>query len=279
MAVKQNPKRRIHEHMCGIIGYTGERQAQAILLEGLARLEYRGYDSAGIAVIDNARIRTVKRRGKLSVLKSAVSKRPLTGTAGIAHTRWATHGAPNEMNAHPHSDCSGDITLVHNGIIENYAALKEKLIAEGHAFKSETDTEVIVHLIEKFYKKPLDLEGAMRKALKLLTGSFAVAAVSRREPGRIVGARLGSPLIVGVGRGENFLASDVPAVLSSTKDVIFLGENEMAVIAKDGYAITDLKGNAVSRKPSRITWDIAQAEKQSYEHFMLKEINEQPGIL
>jgi len=266
--------------MCGIIGYIGEREAQPILLNGLKRLEYRGYDSSGMALIltkkNTASIR--KSPGKISALERLLKKRPFSGTIGIAHTRWATHGAPNQVNAHPHVDCKGRIVLVHNGIIENFEILKSRLIKEGHHFKSQTDTEVIVHLIEKFYNN-VPLEDAVREALKLLSGSFAIGVISEREPDKLVGARSGSPLIVGVGKNENFLASDIPAVLESTKDIIFLEENEVVVLTRDSYKVTDLEGKEVSKKITRINWNIDQAEKQGYKHFMLKEINEQPRII
>lgn len=266
--------------MCGIIGYIGEQQAQPILLNGLRRLEYRGYDSSGMALVlpGNKTISVRKSPGKIIALERLLRKRPLAGTIGIAHTRWATHGAPNQINAHPHLDCKRKIALVHNGIIENYETLKSGLIREGHCFHSQTDTEVIVHLIEKFYNG-VPLEEAVRKCLKLLSGSFALGVISDTEPGKLVGARFGSPLIIGIGSGENFLASDVPAILDATKDVIFLGENEIAILAKDGVRIADLNGKALSKKPARINWDMAQAQKNNYKHFMLKEINEQPGII
>jgi glucosamine--fructose-6-phosphate aminotransferase (isomerizing) len=266
--------------MCGIIGYVGSRQAQGILLEGLKRLEYRGYDSSGMAVIlaGKKAISIRKSAGKISALEAILKKKGLVGSVGIAHTRWATHGAPDQGNAHPHLDCSGEIALVHNGIIENYAALKQELIREGHKFVSQTDTEVIVHLIEKFYRN-ISLAQAVRKAVMKLEGSFAIGVISKREPGNIIGARLGSPLIAGLGKNENFLASDVPAVLGSTREIIFLNENEIIEISKDGYSITDFGGNKVSRGPTKINWDIASAQKHGYKHFMLKEINEQPVIL
>ena len=266
--------------MCGIVGYIGEKEAQPILLAGLKRLEYRGYDSSGIALIspkkDSISIR--KAPGKISALEKLVKSKPLSGVVGIAHTRWATHGAPTQVNAHPHEDCSGTISLVHNGIIENYETLKLQLIKEGHVFNSQTDTEVIVHLIEKFYKD-IPLEEAVRKTLKLLSGSFALGVISSREPNKLIGARLGSPLIVGVGKGENFLASDVPAVLGFTKEVIFLDENELVVLDKDNFKVSDLEGKTVFKNITHINWDIAQAEKNGFDHFMLKEINEQPKIL
>ena len=266
--------------MCGIVGYVGERQAQPILLNGLKRLEYRGYDSSGMAVILSGKgapsIR--KSSGKISALEKILKKKSLSGSIGIAHTRWATHGAPNQVNAHPHDDCSGEIVLVHNGIIENFEALKTKLIKEGHHFKSQTDTEVLVHLIEEFYGDN-SLEEAVRKCLQLVVGSFAIGVISKREPHTLVGARSGSPLILGIGKNENFLASDAPAILEHTKDVVFLDENEVAVLTKNSFRVTDLNGKKVDKKTTRISWDIEQAQKQGYKHFMLKEINEQPGII
>jgi glucosamine--fructose-6-phosphate aminotransferase (isomerizing) len=266
--------------MCGIIGYIGERPAQNILLNGLKRLEYRGYDSSGMALLLSGKsaLSIRKSQGKISALESLLHKRPLVGTLGIAHTRWATHGAPNQANAHPHCDCKGEIALVHNGIIENYAKLKSELIKEGHRFTSQTDTEVIVHLIEKFYRDTTPLEEAVRKALSKLNGSFAIAAVSQKEPRKLVGARLGSPLIVGLGKNENFLASDAPAILDATKEVIFLEDKEMAILDKDTFRVMDLDGESVTRNPVRLNWNIDQAKKQGYDHFMLKEINEQPKI-
>jgi len=266
--------------MCGIVGYIGERPAQEILLTGLKRLEYRGYDSSGIAVILPGKNTPSVRKspGKIKALDKLLKSRPLTGSVGIAHTRWATHGAPTQNNAHPHTDCENEIALVHNGIIENYEPLKAQLLKEGHAFRGQTDTEVIVHLIEKFYKN-IPLEEAVRKALKLVTGSFAIAVISKQEPGKLVGARSGSPLIIGIGKEENFLASDAPAILEHTKDIIFLDENEMAILSKNSCKITDLNGKTVTRETRRISWDIEQAQKQGYKHFMLKEINEQPKII
>ncbi len=265
--------------MCGIIGYIGKRPAQGILLAGLKRLEYRGYDSSGIAVLAAGKAPAIKKsQGKISALEKLLHNKALAGSTGIAHTRWATHGAPNRVNAHPHSSCNKDIAVVHNGIIENYEALKIQLIKEGHRFRSQTDTEVIVHLIEKFYKK-VPLEEAVRKALKLLVGSFAVGVIAKDEPNKLVGARQGSPLIIGLGKNENFLASDAPAILEQTKEIIFLEENEIAVLTRDSWRVMDLEAKPVSKRPSCINWDITQAQKQGYKHFMLKEINEQPRIL
>jgi len=266
--------------MCGIVGYIGNREAQPLLLNGLKRLEYRGYDSSGVALIlsNKHKISVRKTPGKIKALESILQKKPLLGSIGIAHTRWATHGAPNQVNSHPHVDCKEEIAVVHNGIIENYAQLKEELIREGHRFVSQTDTEVLVHLIEK-YLVGASLEDAVRRALGKVEGSFAIGVISSREPDKLIGGRFGSPLIVGVGIGENFIASDVPAILDSTKDVIFLGEKELVVLTKDGYVVTDLHGKELQKKISHIEWDISSAEKQGYKHFMLKEINEQPKLL
>jgi glucosamine--fructose-6-phosphate aminotransferase (isomerizing) len=211
-------------------------------------------------------------------LEKLLKKKPLYGSLGIAHTRWATHGAPNYANAHPHTDCHNEIVLVHNGIIENYELLKASLIKEGHVFRSQTDTEVIVHLIEKFYKD-ISLEEAIGKTLQLLKGSFAIGVIAKREPYKLVGARSGSPLIIGLGKNENFLASDVPAILDSTQEVIFLDENEMAILTGDAVKLTNFQGTVITRKPTRITWDTTLAQKNGYKHFMLKEINEQPKII
>jgi glutamine---fructose-6-phosphate transaminase (isomerizing) len=266
--------------MCGIVGYIGAKEAQPVLLAGLKRLEYRGYDSSGIALIlaQKSKLAIRKAPGKISALEKLVKNSPLCGMVGIAHTRWATHGAPTQLNAHPHQDCSGQIALVHNGIIENYETLKAQLIKEGHVFRSQTDTEVIIHLVEKFYKN-IPLEQAVCRALKLLVGSFAIGVISVKEPNKLVGARLGSPLIVGVGKGENFLASDVPAVLGFTKEVIFLDENEVVTLDQDNIKVSNLEGKTIFKKITQINWDIAQAEKSGFDHFMLKEINEQPKIL
>ncbi|MFH1678837.1 MAG: glutamine--fructose-6-phosphate transaminase (isomerizing) [Candidatus Omnitrophota bacterium] len=266
--------------MCGIIGYIGGRQSQPVLLNGLKCLEYRGYDSAGMVVYlrNKNSISVRKLPGKVGELARLVKKRPLAGSLGIAHCRWATHGAPNQANAHPHLDCKGEIAVVHNGIIENYAELKDMLIREGHKFKSQTDTEVIPHLIEKFYKD-VPLEKAVRKAVSLLSGSFAIGVISKREPDKLIGARCGSPLIIGVGRDENFLASDIPAVLDYTKEIIFLSEKEIAVLTKNNIVICDFTGRQIKHRPTTVTWDAKQAQKGGFTHFMLKEIAEQPSII
>jgi glucosamine--fructose-6-phosphate aminotransferase (isomerizing) len=266
--------------MCGIVGYIGKKDAQGILLNGLKRLEYRGYDSSGMCVfLENKNALSVRKLpGKIKNLESLLKKKPISGKSGISHCRWATHGKPNQVNAHPHLDCKGEIAIVHNGIIENYAKLKAELIKEGHRFASQTDTEVLVHLIEKFCRH-LPLEEAVRKALSLAQGSFAIGVISKREPDKIIGAKLGSPLVIGLGKGENFLASDVPALLDVTKEVIFLEDKEIAVLTEDSVRITDLSGVKINREVVRITWDVSQAQKQGWSHFMLKEINEQPQVL
>ena len=266
--------------MCGIVGYIGDKDAQPVLLSGLKRLEYRGYDSAGMCIFLGPKqsLSVRKLAGKVHELEDLLKRKPVSGNLGIAHNRWATHGAPNQDNAHPHLDCKGEIALVHNGIIENYAKLKEELIKEGHHFKSQTDTEVIVHLIEKYYQG-VPLEAAVRQALSKLEGSFAIGVISKREPDKLVGARAGSPLIIGLGKNENFLASDVPAILEYTKDIVYLNEREIVLLTRSGFKVFDLQGKEVRKQVSRINWDIAQAEKQGYKHFMLKEINEQPVII
>ncbi|MFA6349991.1 MAG: glutamine--fructose-6-phosphate transaminase (isomerizing) [Candidatus Omnitrophota bacterium] len=267
--------------MCGIIGYIGKKPAQPILLNGLKRLEYRGYDSSGMALIlpEKNSISIRKSPGKISALEKLLVKKPLSGTVGIAHTRWATHGAPTQDNAHPHFDCKEEIAIVHNGIIENYVQLKNDLVKEGHKFSSQTDTEVIVHLIEKYYKNSVSLEEAVRRTLGKLIGSFAIGVISKREQDKIVGARLGSPLVVGIGSGENFLASDVPAFLDYVKDVVFLDDNEMVVLTAHDVRVSKISGEQVNKSVTRINWDVSQAQKQGYPHFMLKEINEQPRVL
>lgn len=263
--------------MCGIIGYIGEDEAAPLLIKGLARLEYRGYDSAGIAVSEGRNIKILKSSGKIKKLCEALKKTAMKGTLGISHTRWATHGVPNYANSHPHYDCNRSIALVHNGIIENYDELKARLISEGHKFRSDTDTEVLPHLIEKYYKG--DLEEAVRRALKDTHGSYAIAVIHKDEPDKLIGARRGSPLIVGVGKGENFLASDCPAVLDRTREVIFIDDQEIVVLKRDGVEISDLNGKRVKKKSTHIDWDISQAEKGGYAHFMLKEIYEQPNVV
>lgn len=263
--------------MCGIVGYIGDREAQDILLKGLSRLEYRGYDSAGVAIVKGGKIEIDKKKGKLKSLVDDLKSGPIRGTLGIGHTRWATHGVPNEINAHPHYDCKKQLAVVHNGIIENYQELKKSLINAGHKFRSETDTEVIAHLIEKYYKG--DLEKAVVRTIKDLKGTYAIAAVHKNEPDKLVGARADSPLIIGLGKGENFLASDAPAVIDYTKDVIFLDNHEIITLTRDSVQIKDFNGRILNKKPTRISWDINQAEKSGYKHFMLKEIFEQGEII
>jgi glutamine---fructose-6-phosphate transaminase (isomerizing) len=261
--------------MCGIVGYIGARKAVPIILDGLKRLEYRGYDSAGIAVLEDGDMLAVRRaQGKLRNLEDVLRLSPIDGTYGIGHTRWATHGRPTEENAHPHRDCHGDIVVVHNGIVENYLALKHQLTAEGHRFCTETDTEVIAHLIEKYYDG--NLENAVRDAVRKLTGVFALSVISRKDPRKIVAARQGPPVVVGLGDGEYFVASDVPAILSHTRDMFFLADGDLAVLTDGGVHLTDFNGRPVKRQVSHILWDPIMAEKGGYKHFMLKEIFEQP---
>src|SRR3954471_13289220 len=261
--------------MCGIVGYIGTQRAVPIILEGLKRLEYRGYDSAGLAVYcadDQLQIRRAK--GKLRNLEQAIQLNPVDGAFGIGHTRWATHGRPTEENAHPHRDCKGNVVVVHNGIVENYLALKEQLQAEGHEFKTETDTEVIAHLVEKHFQG--NLEAAVRTAVKELSGGFALAVISASDPHKIVAARNGPPVVIGIGNNEYFVASDVPAILAHTQDMFFLADGDMAVLTKSGVQVTDFDGRPVSRQVSHILWNPIEAEKGGYQHFMLKEIFEQP---
>ncbi|HSJ16439.1 MAG TPA: glutamine--fructose-6-phosphate transaminase (isomerizing) [Longimicrobiales bacterium] len=265
--------------MCGIVGYIGPRQAVPLLLEGLRRLEYRGYDSAGITVIHDASLRTHKAVGKIAELEKTVGNgRTPEGMIGIAHTRWATHGAPTHANAHPHLSCGDDIAVVHNGIIENAGALRRKLLEMGHSFRSETDTEVLAHLIEEAYKG--NLEAAVREALSHVEGAYGLAILSSREPEKIVAARKGSPLLIGIGEtGEYYVASDVAAVLAQTRNVIYLEDGEMAVLTSDGYETLSLKGDAIEKEVKQISWDLDAIEKSGHDHFMMKEIFEQPHTL
>jgi glucosamine--fructose-6-phosphate aminotransferase (isomerizing) len=263
--------------MCGIIGYTGNREAVDVIIEGLTRLEYRGYDSAGIAVLNDKGIKVRKRPGKLNILKADLKQSPLRGRVCLGHSRWATHGIPNEANAHPHFDCKKKLALVHNGIIENYQSLKEKLINEGHKFKSYTDTEVIAHLIEKYYNG--DLEEAVRRAVKELKGAYAIAVLHKDEPDKIVAARCESPLIIGLGDSENFVASDIPAILKYTNKVIFMDNFEIASLTSGSVKIMDYNKKVLKKRPTKVKWDITQAEKGGFKHFMLKEIHEQPKII
>lgn len=260
--------------MCGIVGYVGREQSAPILLDGLQRLEYRGYDSAGAAVCDGEKVQVRKAAGRLERLARLVDEQPLPGVVGIGHTRWATHGAPSDHNAHPHLDCTGRVAVVHNGIIENYLALREELAARGHVFSSDTDTEVIPHLIEENYRG--DLLEAVRTSLRRLKGSWAIAVVHADEPDRVVVARKHSPLVVGVGEGANFAASDIPALLPYTRSVYVLDDDELAVITAGGVAIMDIEGRPREKALLHVDWDAAAAEKGGYEHFMRKEIHEQP---
>ena len=265
--------------MCGIVAYVGPRQATPILLAGLKRLEYRGYDSAGVALLSGEGVKIVKRAGKIRVLEEALAAAPHEGTCGIAHTRWATHGAPNEPNAHPHASTSGDIALVHNGIIENADVLRSQLIAEGYEFASETDTEVVVHLIDFLWKEG-PLENAVAAALREVDGAYGIAVLSSRDPDKLVVARNGSPLLIGVGQdGEMLAGSDAAAVIGSTRDVVYLDDGDYAVLTPDGYRTYHLEGHEVFRGVHEVTWDLDAIEKGGYEHFMLKEIFEQPSSI
>ncbi|MBK7599878.1 MAG: glutamine--fructose-6-phosphate transaminase (isomerizing) [Acidobacteria bacterium] len=265
--------------MCGIVGYVGNQQVVPVIIEGLRRLEYRGYDSAGVAVVNSMGEMHVRRAsGKLRKLEEALSSKPIYGDYGLGHTRWATHGRPTEENAHPHRSSNGRICVVHNGIIENYLELKRELQKQDHEFLSETDTEVVAHLIEnQLRKKPeMGLEGAFREMLKQIRGIYALVAMSADEPEKLVTARFGPPVVIGLGEGEFFVASDIPAILPYTRDIFFLGDNEMAVLTRDGVTVTDNSGSEITPQIQRINWDPVQAEKGGYKHFMLKEIYEQP---
>src|SRR5580704_14980192 len=267
--------------MCGIVGYIGPRKAVPIILDGLKRLEYRGYDSAGIAVLEDGDCLSVRRaEGKLRNLEEVLRLKPLDGSFGIGHTRWATHGRPTEENAHPHRDCTGRIVVVHNGIIENYVTLKKQLIEEGHKFTTETDTEVIAHLVEKYFAKSNgarpSLEEAVRKTVSQLTGVFALGVISADAPDTIIAARNGPPAVIGLGKDEYFVASDVPAILYHTRDLFFLADGDLAVVTPQGVKVTDFAGKPLERKVQHVTWDPIQAEKGGFKHFMLKEIYEQP---
>ncbi len=285
--------------MCGIIGYIGKQKAAPILIEGLKRLEYRGYDSSGLAVLqvqssrlpkpgtggqakfkvqNFGRIISYKSLGKVSELENIISSRDIAGDAGIAHTRWATHGAPSDKNSHPHSDCAGNIYLVHNGIIENYKELKDKLVKKGHKFTSETDSEIIAHLIEEFNKK-LDFKNSVIESLKLLKGTYGLAIINKKEPEKIIAARMGSPLVIGLGHNENIIASDVSAIVRHTDKVIYLEDGEVAVIELDNYEVINIKRKKVDKQITKLDWTIEKAEKGGFPHFMLKEIYEQPHAI
>ncbi|MGB6607138.1 MAG: glutamine--fructose-6-phosphate transaminase (isomerizing), partial [Atribacterota bacterium] len=263
--------------MCGIIGYIGQKEAIPILLNGLKKLEYRGYDSAGIAVFKDNKIRIVKCKGKVAELENLLEKGSPEGNIGLGHTRWATHGKPNNLNAHPHNGCNSEVVVVHNGIIENYVPLRERLISEGHNFISETDTEVLPHLIESNYQNDLTL--AVKESIKEIEGSYAIGVISTRDPGKVIASRCGSPLIIGIGEGEMFLASDIPALLSYTKRVIFLEEREIATITKDGVEIINSEGKILHKEMVNIDWDEEMTEKSGYKHFMLKEIFQETMVI
>jgi glucosamine--fructose-6-phosphate aminotransferase (isomerizing) len=264
--------------MCGIVGYVGPKPLLPVLVEGLRKLEYRGYDSAGVAVVKDGAIHIRRSAGKLSRLDDVLARDPLQGAYGIGHTRWATHGRPTEENAHPHRDCKGRIVVVHNGIIENYLELKQQLLAEGHTFVTETDTEIVAHLVEKYWRED-GLAAAVRRALEHLRGLFALVLISADDPDTIVAVRNGPPVVAGLGDGEFFVASDIPAILSHTREVVFLDDAEMAVVTRDGIRFTDFQGRPRDKTPQHITWDPVQAEKAGYPHFMLKEIYEQPWAI
>jgi glucosamine--fructose-6-phosphate aminotransferase (isomerizing) len=273
--------------MCGIVGYVGPKKVVPVIIEGLRKLEYRGYDSAGIAVgsAGCSTLQVSRAPGKLANLEEVLREHPLEGTFGIGHTRWATHGRPTEENAHPHRDCTGRIVVVHNGIVENYLDLKKELTAQGHKFVTETDTEIIAHLLEQVQAdadaagQPVPMEVALRRAVKRLTGAFALGVLSASEPDKIVVARSGPPVVIGVGEGECFVASDVPGILHHTRNIYFLADGDMAILTRAGVEFTDFDGNPIQRAMTRIQWDPIQAEKGGYKHFMLKEIWEQPRAI
>jgi glutamine---fructose-6-phosphate transaminase (isomerizing) len=267
--------------MCGIVGYIGEKNATPIILSGLKRLEYRGYDSAGVAVLENSHIEVRKDAGKLDKLMDLVSQQPLKGKVGIGHTRWATHGAPSARNAHPHPSSDGKFVVVHNGIVENFLELREELSAEGTVFQSETDTETIVHLIDHYYAAEEGLAEAVRKALKNLRGAHGVVVMSSLEPDKIIAARIGNAggVVVGIGEGEMYVASDIPAILEHTRKVVFLESGQMAIIDRDGLQLKTLDGKDLSYQVQTVSWDPISAEKGEYRHFMQKEIHEQVRAL
>ncbi|MEE8184475.1 MAG: glutamine--fructose-6-phosphate transaminase (isomerizing), partial [Acidobacteriota bacterium] len=263
--------------MCGIIGYIGPQDVTSVLMESLKRLEYRGYDSAGIAVVQGKKLQILRSTGKLRALEESLRLQPVQGDFGLGHTRWATHGRPSEENAHPHRDCSEQLVVVHNGIIENYLDLKQELLSSGHTFQTETDTEVIAHLLEACYQGTL--VDAMRKALPRLKGVYALAAITTREPNVIAAARMGPPIVIGLGNNEYFVSSDVSAILNHTRDVLFLQDGEIAQVTPEGVQITDFSGNLMTRETQKINWDPIMAEKSGFKHFMLKEIYEQPRAI
>ncbi|MBC5806270.1 MAG: glutamine--fructose-6-phosphate transaminase (isomerizing) [Candidatus Eremiobacter antarcticus] len=264
--------------MCGIVGYVGPRDVVGVLMDGLRRLEYRGYDSAGVAVVNGGSVIGSKRVGKLGNLAEVLRHTPIHGSAGIGHTRWATHGRPSDSNAHPHLDCKGRIAVIHNGIIENYASLRDDLLRRGHTFQSDTDTEVVAHLLEEFFDG--DLVGAVRRTLKVVTGAYALGVLSADSPDRLVFARNGaSPLIIGLGEGETFVASDIPAILNYTRRELIVQEGEVVEVTREGALISTFNGQTVDREVTNINWDIGSAEKSGFKHFMLKEIYEQPKVV
>jgi glucosamine--fructose-6-phosphate aminotransferase (isomerizing) len=263
--------------MCGIIGYVGSKEVVPIIVDSLKKLEYRGYDSAGIAVIEEGKINRRRVKGKIAELEKSLNEEPLKGRYGLGHTRWATHGRPSEENAHPHQDCTGSLVVVHNGIIENYLALKNILQQEGHAFQTETDTEVIAHLIEKYYEN--SLEDAVQKALGELEGDFAIAAISVKDPEKIVAAKMGPPTVVGIGENEFFICSDINPLISHTREIVFLEDGEMVVVEPTGARFSDFSGNELAKEPEHISWNPLMIEKRGFKHFMLKEIFEQPEVI
>jgi glucosamine--fructose-6-phosphate aminotransferase (isomerizing) len=263
--------------MCGIVGYVGDKNAVGLILEGLKRLEYRGYDSAGVAVLNREGLHVRRAAGRIKALEAMLRERPVSGTVGIGHTRWATHGRPSEENAHPHTDCTGALVVVHNGILENYLPLKERLLAQGHVFRSETDTEVLAHLVEHYLRETPRLDGAVKRALREVRGSYAIGVVATSAPDRLVAAKHGAGgVVIGLGRGETFVASDIPAILAHTRDVVVLEDGEVASVTTTGVELSTLDDEPVQRAPVRILWDPIMAEKGGYRHFMLKEIYEQP---
>ena len=265
--------------MCGIVGYIGQRQAADLLVAGLRRLEYRGYDSAGVAVV-NGELSVRKKEGKVDGLARSLEARPLHGTVGMGHTRWATHGAPTDLNAHPHESADGRFAMIHNGIIENYGPLRDQLREKGHTFKSETDTEVLVHFVDQIQRETgLPLAEAIRQALTQVVGAYGIVAVSRDEPDQLIVARNGSPLLLGIGEGENFVASDASPFIEYTRNVVYLTDGEMAIVRRDGYDVMSIDGAPVSKEVHALEWELEQIEKGGYEHFMLKEIMEQPTSL
>lgn len=265
--------------MCGIVGYVGEQNAVPVLISGLQSLEYRGYDSAGVAVLNNNQIGIRKTKGKVDNLRNLLLNEPVAGNIGIGHTRWATHGAPSDLNAHPHFSNDDKIAVVHNGIIENYQELKVELEAKGYVFHSETDTETVAHMVDDFYKQGNDLLEAVRKTLERIEGSYALGVLCTDYPDQLIAARKESPLIVGLGKGENFIASDIPAILNYTKDAYILGDKELALVKADGVTLYDINGNEVEREVYTYKWDVEAAQKNGYDHFMLKEIYEQPKVV